>query len=164
MGYKVIDNFLSDADHQAIQNSLLGPGFPWYYNDYKPQEGEVDTPYNYQLTHLFYAENAWRSEMSDLLLPIVEKIKPREFFRIKANLSLATDSIRVGRWHKDFDFECKTAVYYVNTNNGFTRFRDGASVESVANRFVVFDSGDLHVGSTATDQKARCLINFNFVG
>ena len=101
--------------------------------------------------------------MSSLLLPIVERIKPKELYRIKANLTLATDQTYVGRWHKDFDFDCKTAVYYVNTNDGFTRFRNGEVVKSVANRFVVFDSKDLHVGSTATDTKARCLINFNYI-
>ena len=32
--------------------------------------------------------------------------------------------------------EHKTSIYYVNSNNGFTRFKGGGKVKSVANRMV----------------------------
>ena len=33
-----------------------------------------------------------------------------------------------------------TSIFYVNTNNGYTKFEDGSIVESVANRMLIFDS------------------------
>lgn len=162
MGYEVIDNFLSEEDHDKIYNSMLSAEFPWYFNDYPTQPKETDTVYNYQFTHMFYLNNEATSQFVNLLDPIYKKLGINFIHRIKANLSPATPETRVGRWHTDFEIDCKTAVYYVNTNNGFTKFRSGEIVESLANRIVIFDSLDLHVGATATDVKARCLINFNY--
>jgi hypothetical protein len=162
MAHKVIDNFLTVEQHQSIQELMLGDGFPWYFNDYPVLDGEEDTIYNFQFTHLFYFNNERASQFADILNPILEKINPKEIYRIKANLSPSTPETRAGRWHNDFSFKCKTAVYYLNDNNGFTKFRSGEVVSSVANRFVVFDSQDLHLGASSTDVKARCLINFNY--
>ena len=65
--------------------------------------------------------------------------------------------------HVDFDnFLGKTAIFYVNSNNGYTVFENGLKVDSQENRLVVFNSDLLHAGTTCTDQKIRCVINFNF--
>ena len=64
-------------------------------------------------------------------------------------------------YHNDVD-DCITAIYYVNTNNGTTKFKSGKEVESVANRLVIFNSNELHAGSSCTDEHRRCLINFNY--
>lgn len=162
MAYEIIDNFLSDEEYQNISDTLLGERFPWYFNDYPVLDGEIDTVYNYQFTHMFCLNNESTSDYAKLLDPIVEKLGASFVYRIKANLSPSTPTNRLGRWHTDFDIDCKTAVYYVNTNDGFTRFRSGETVPSIANRLVAFDAKDLHVGATATDVKARCLINFNY--
>ena len=55
-----------------------------------------------------------------------------------------------------------TVAFYVNTNNGYTEFQIGAKVKSVANRAAIFDSNLVHGGHTATDQKTRVMINFNY--
>ena len=55
-----------------------------------------------------------------------------------------------------------TAIYYLNTNNGFTKFENGDKVNSVANRIVIFDSNLKHTGTSCTDSYARLLINFNY--
>ena len=49
--YLVIDNFLSEFDHQVIKNTLLGD-FPWYYIDYKVDQHSAllcEEKYNFQL-------------------------------------------------------------------------------------------------------------------
>ena len=55
-----------------------------------------------------------------------------------------------------------TAVFYVNTNNGYTIFESGEKVSSVENRMVIFDSNILHTGTTCTDERVRCVLNFNY--
>ena len=44
-----------------------------------------------------------------------------------------------------------------------TKFENGQVIESKANRAVIFDSPELHTGSTQTDEYARYVINLNWV-
>ena len=54
-----------------------------------------------------------------------------------------------------------TSIFYMNTNNGYTKFEDGTKIESVANRLVSFPSNMKHKGTSCTDEKTRVVINFN---
>ena len=54
------------------------------------------------------------------------------------------------------------AIYYVNSNDGYTEFEDGTRIETIENRLLVFDSSLWHTGSTCTNAKVRCVINFNY--
>ena len=165
MAYEVIDNFLSEEDHAVIESVMLGVNFPWYFNSEIVSDAN-ENKLNYQLVHSFHRDYGWRSEYSDILQPIVDKIAPTAILRVKANLNPSTSEHYYGGFHYDYPedlIKCKTAVYYVNTNNGFTEFASGEKVESVANRWVCFDSDTLHSGVTCTDQKVRCLININYI-
>ena len=51
----------------------------------------------------------------------------------------------------------------MNTNNGYTKFEDGTTVKSEANRMVTFPASMRHLGTTCTDQKIRVVINFNYL-
>ena len=64
----------------------------------------------------------------------------------------------------DVPFDCMTGIYYVNSNDGYTEFKDGTKVESVANRVVAFPCTVPHAGTTCTDASVRTVINFNFHG
>ena len=56
-----------------------------------------------------------------------------------------------------------TAILYVNTNNGYTKFEeDGSIVESVANRYIEFPANTRHFGTSCTDEKIRIVINYNY--
>ena len=55
-----------------------------------------------------------------------------------------------------------TSIFYVNTNNGYTKFEDGTKVESVANRMVTFSTNMKHLGTSCTNEKRRIVINFNY--
>ena len=64
--------------------------------------------------------------------------------------------------HIDTSNVCKTAIFYINTNDGWTEFENGDKVESVENRIVIFDSQTKHTGTTCTNAKVRVLINLNY--
>ena len=59
--------------------------------------------------------------------------------------------------------QCKTCVFYLNTNDGYTMFKDGTKVESVENRLVLFDSQTQHCGTSCTDKRKRVVLNINYV-
>ena len=100
---------------------------------------------------------------------VQQKLGVSRLERIKANLNPKTFFHRKGGFHTDqrslsegVPQHQKTAVFYVNTNNGWTEFKKGGKVKSVANRIVIFDSNLEHTGVTCTDEKRRVVINFNY--
>lgn len=169
MTHKVFDNFISKQDSDYIlalmssePNPLSSDRFPWFFNKTIIDSDEEDHLDNYQFTHLFYNDNSFWSEFSFILQPLIEKINPKSLIRVKANLQPRVTNHVEGGYHRDLPFECKTAVYYVNSNDGYTLFKSGEKVESVQNRFVEFDSQTEHTSVKATDQKFRIVINFNY--
>ena len=165
--YKIYDNFLPEDQHAMINGLMLSNNFPWFYqnsvlgNSYHKTVKPVD---DYVFVHVFYDNNVPNSQLYSILDPLLKKINPLSILRIKANLYPKTDKIIEHDYHTDYDnIKFKTAIYYVNTNNGKTVFKDGLEVESIANRFVVFDTNLFHKSTTCTDQPIRCNINFNYI-
>jgi hypothetical protein len=164
MPYQVIDNFLDDATFSFIQNEIYGPCFPWFQNDHVifPPTDATDK-WSWQLTHMFYYAGVPQTGKFGILEPIIKKLNPAAIVRVKANLVPRGDKIIEHGFHIDIShFKGKTAIYYINSNNGFTVFDDGSKVESLANRMVIFDSNIKHTGTTCTDERNRCVINFNY--
>ena len=86
--------------------------------------------------------------------------------RIKANLNVRTPEIIENKFHTDIIPPTKpftTAIFYVNTNNGYTKFKDGTIVESVANRLVTFPVNKKHSGSTCTNKNVKVVVNLNYM-
>jgi len=160
---EIFDNFIDDLSHKAIEETLLGANFPWYFNNNKVGRKYQDHINNFQFTHAFYSEFSARSSYFSVIEPLLVKLNPSAIVRIKANLVPVTESIISYDLHNDFEFfDGLTAIYYVNSNNGHTFFEDGTIVNSVANRLVVFPANLKHSGTTCTDQKVRSVINFNY--
>ena len=164
MDIEIIDNFLDKEDFENIKNTMLSSDFPWSYNKTKIYENDEQTLDNFQFVHRFYYNYTICSHFFNLLTPIIKKFDPIAIARIKANMTMRTQDILEYEYHKDYNTSTnlKTAVFYLNTNNGYTKFKDGDSVDSIENRMLIFDSQMLHTGTSCTDQRFRSVINFNF--
>lgn len=164
---EVYDNFLNYDDFLQIRNTLISDQFPWYYKcfiDYPPNVQEyVDYSNNFQFTHMFYDKYNSVSNHTQLLVPLIEKINPSALIKIKANLLTRTDSLMKNMFHVDLNLnQSKTAVFYVNSNDGKTIFETGQEIESIENRLIVFNCDMKHTGTTCTNEKVRCVINLNY--
>jgi hypothetical protein len=163
---KVIDNFLDNNDYDLLKEVFMGGNAPWYsgkiLNEEDANKSKLPYDYNHQFVHVFYSDFSPQSNLIQIIEPIIKKIDPVAIARIKANLLTKTDKILEHGYHTDYS-NLTTAIYYVNTNNGYTLFEDGTKIESVANRLVEFDSNLRHTGTTATDEPFRIVINFNYV-
>lgn len=163
MEYKITDNFLSLDEFDQIKSLMMDDSYlPWYFNDYVLSKKE-DKGQAWQFTHTFYDNWRFRSDYVNSLAPLLDKINPKAWLRIKANLGIKSDEVREQGWHTDYNFDCTTAVFYINENNGYTIFEDGTKVESKANRLVEFNSQYKHSGTTHTDTTARVVINLNYI-
>jgi hypothetical protein len=154
---KEINNPIEDNEHNTIKNSLFASNFQWYLSDgiNSVKDG------NKQFCHLFFAEHKIYSNFFDILKPVLNFLKATAIVRIKANLNPKINSIIEHGYHTDFK-DCKTAVYYVNTNNGYTKFKNGFISKSEENKIICFDSNLEHTGTSCTDEDFRCVINFNY--
>lgn len=162
MTHKITDNFLPEEEFKDLKSFFLSSDIEWFYNK-KVAFDEAEANHDFGFTHTFYMNNQWTSSFAPLLDPILDKINPFSIIRIKANLATkAPEHFETG-WHRDFDKECKTAVFYLNTNNGYTLFENDVRVDSIENRFVEFNSLEKHTGVTHTDENVRVLINFNYI-
>lgn len=156
---KVIDNFLPIETFSFLQQMFLSNEFPWYWAEEKVYN--VGSLNNWQLCHTFYEDNVSLSNWN--ITPVIQTLKPNAIHRIKANLDVYTPEIYEYGLHTDVKgFECNTAVYYLNTNDGYTIFEDGAKIESVGNRMVIFPSNIKHAGTSCTNAKRRVVLNLNF--
>jgi len=161
---KVFDNFLSEYDFSNIRQKLMHGSFPWYFNNTKVKDTYPENINNYQFTHLVYDDYVPRSDLWEDLDPIISRLNAQAWVRIKCNLTPRMDDIYVYGMHQDIDnFNGITGVFYVNDNDGYTEFDNGSKIESVANRMVLFDSSLMHSGTSCTNSKVRCAINFNFI-
>lgn len=154
---KIYDNFLDKEVFLKINKKLMGEDFFWNYSNGIDYDNQPDL---FQFCHVFYDYN------NPIIRPVLQKIKfikkDINFLRVKCNLNPKTsEHIQLGEYHNDIK-NVTTAIYYVNTNNGYTSFENGETIKSIENRLVIFDSNIKHVGFSCTDKKIRLVININF--
>lgn len=162
----IIDNFIPEQIFQDIEESFCGENTAWYFFktvDYS-DEDDVEND-KYQFSH-----NIWDPSIGvcspnyDLISSSLNALNCYSVIRIKANLNVKTDiNKQIGSFHTDTLIpNATTAIWYLNTNNGYTLFQSGHKVESIRNRIVIFNSQIKHTGVSCTDEKCRILINFNY--
>ena len=159
---EIIDNFLPTNEFNKIKNFVLDSDFPWQLKCVIPTNPSCSPLENYQLNHTFYIDDLPKSPYFEKLFPLFMTLKPCSIMRVRANCNINTHSIVEHGMHKDYEFDSWAAVYYLNTCNGYTRFKSGEKVDSVANRMLKFKANELHTGSTCTDSLARYVININY--
>ena len=171
MRYNIIDDAMPSDFHDKIWSTMSSHVFPWFYGnttnyqqngdeEFIKQDDDLD---DYHFIHHFYDNDAPCSiYYKDFIAPILSGLDAITPLRVKANLHPRTTSLFQNHWHKDYPVDHRGAVYYLNSNDGFTVFEDGTKVESVANRLLIFDSYELHRSTTCTNAKGRFNINFNF--
>ena len=156
---QIIDNFLPEEEFKSIQSFMMGGQFKWFYSEGRSYEDDG----LFLMVHMFYQPDVGtNSEHINIWNNFMSKIGAKECIMIKANLTFKTPTIQLGPYHHDYD-DKKTAVFYLNTNNGYTEFENGVRVNSVANRVCIFDSNLKHRGTTHSEGGIqRIVVNFNY--
>ena len=137
---QIYDNFLETKLFKHVQKILLGPMFPWVYNDKVIDDYEYikkTKKYNeikqldnvdvvrhqdddtFQFTHLFFRgplQGDWSPETININ-PVLNAIAPRAWTRIKANLGTKDSEHMIGGWHCDLHWpeEGDTRIPYDDT-------------------------------------------------
>tara|TARA_B100000925_G_C21903647_1_gene428263 strand:- start:264 stop:758 length:495 start_codon:yes stop_codon:yes gene_type:complete len=161
----VIDEFIRKESFPQVQDIFLNDkNFHWSWSNVV-DDNTCDEIDNHQFFHMFYYEHSPVSKYWSYILPILRKLDAKAIYSVKANCNVRTQNIVRHGFHVDVptNYDSKTAILYINTNNGYTEFENGERVESVANRLVLFDSELKHTGTTCTDQQRRVVLNLNYI-
>jgi|TARA_B100000035_G_scaffold247014_1_gene215692 hypothetical protein len=156
----VIDNYLPPEVYEHLYDHMVNDDhFMWVWsngvNAYK--DGHK------QFVHTIYNEYKPQSWFFDHLTPIFEKLQATSIIRVKLNLQPQDVENTEQGLHIDNESPtAKTAIIYFGTNNGYTKFADGQTIETVANRAVIFPSSYQHSGATCTDASERIVLNINY--
>jgi len=158
--FKIIDNFINEGDLAVLKSILESNSFPWYFQktSVKGSSNKLDCHFG----HNFYLNDNVSSDHIKWLNPIIEKLKVNSLIRVKANLTMKSDKQLNTTPHLDQMFDCKVALYYLDTNNGPTTINN-KKVDSVQNRIVIFNSDVKHYSTTCSDKQTRITLNFNYV-
>ena len=181
---EIRDDFLPYNIFKKLKEDIVyNSSFPWFLN--KVLDISTEGSYigrtncqdedNRQFCYLFYKTDqdklSTRPHMGRELEKVIPLIQNYEFshnqkyylLHVKANLNVrAPENLEHG-FHRDHPWNGKTSVFYLNDNDGYTKFQNGQVVKSKANRAVIFDSPELHTGSTPTDAYGRYVVNLNWV-
>lgn len=158
MNYKIIDNFLDEGYLNQLKQVMLSDNFNWYY-----QKHMTNTDRAF-MGHIFFWDNQVNSLFYPIILPLLDKLEAHAVHNVRANLVIFDEEVYTSNWHTDVVDKpaCKTAVYYLNTNNGITELYPDIQVESKENRMLIFDSTTQHRMLSSTDTPRRVVINFNY--
>ena len=161
----IYKNFLPKKTFKKIQSELMSDQMPWYFIngvDY------INDGF-FKFTYVFIDEYGinCRENFMNVIKPLLSKLKAKRFYSIKVNLLTKTNKIIEHGYHTDFNsdskkFKGKTALYYINTCNGYTKFKNGKKIKSEENKLIEFNTKIKHKGSSCTDEKIRVAINLNY--
>jgi hypothetical protein len=170
----IIDNYLKQSEYDELSNHIMVQSFSWFFCNEKVIGSDID--YNYHFIHNVVQNGHIDSPVTfEVLKPLLNKLNAKTVFRVKINLTTKTHKLIEYPLHRDINVKdekdieqlrkdnFKVALYYMNTNNGYTYFENDNKVKSVANRLVKFDNITYHSGTTCTNNNKRVVININYV-
>ena len=122
----------------------------------------LNSSHNAQVIHDIYYH------LSDEFNELYKCLNVKKMLLMRANCTVATKTNFRSSYHIDLKKSAylgigKTAILYLNTNNGGTQIKDGGFVQSIANSIAVFDNTTEHAGVWATDKKLRFVLNLNYL-
>jgi hypothetical protein len=159
---KIIDNFLSEEEYLKIKYMMLDDwrNFPWFYTPSVATLNDNDIYF----VHTFQEKQYnLQSPTLNNLTPILKKMNIDDLWRVKGNLFPNQNKFIEHDAHIDYNEPHQAAIYYINTNNGYTKLKDGTKVDSVANRLLLFNGSEYHSSTNCTNDKIRVNINFNYI-
>jgi len=163
---QVIDNFLDYNSFLNIQETFFSHDCKWEWSEVVEKDelmAGVSDLDNCQFVHGLYRGAMPQSRLFECIVPVLDKLNVAAIIKIKANLNQRTSEIIEHGYHTDQRYpHSKTAIFYLNTCDGYTSFENEGIVESVENRIVIFDSNKKHTGTSLTNDPRRIVININY--
>ena len=155
---KVVNNFLHENYFDNLVQEVLKSNF-FYHSSVAGVSAHDD---GFYFTHELFNNFTIRSDLFNLMIPVLNKIKAKALYRAKINLYPKTSKIIEHDQHIDTNFKCKAFILSLNTCNGYTKIGKDTKIPSIENQGIFFEGNKLHNSTTCTDKNIRLNINFNY--
>ena len=161
--HQIIDDVLPSEQFKLLTNIVKELNYK--YVPWVSDKTDKDDNRNYYFLHLLYNHDTPISSSFAYIMNILGKYIPdlRSLIRVKVNLFPWTHEIYEHSKHVDYDFTVKSALISINTCNGYTRLDSDTTVDSIANRMLIFDSSNPHNSTTTSNAKGRFNLNINYL-
>ena len=164
--YELKDNFLEDKEFKIIQDLLMGPELSWSCQEVLAHKNEIVKDgyfiHTFFLNQPEYTRGTY-SNQYNIFEPLLEKMNVDVLIRLRANNYPRTQKMVQHSFHVDYPFPHKTAIFGINTNNGFTMIEKNKKIKSKANRMILLDGETRHCSTTCTDVRSRVNVIINYV-
>ena len=169
LNYGMVDDFLPMDEFQSLQSLLIPSERPeetpvgWTYSPTITSDDKSKDWKYFYLNHTIYINTQVYSPiLYEKMSPILNRLDVKALMRIKCNLYPNSEKVHEHEKHFDYDYSHNSAIFSINTCDGYTKLEDGTKIDSVANRMLLFDGSKPHSSSTTTDQPVRVNININY--
>lgn len=161
---KIDKDFLNKEQFNELKNIITSDSFPWFYQ-YKMTKTKNNNEKSY-FSHIFYKDYSPNSSFYYITENCLKHLNVKSLIGIRANLNLILDKKYFSNWHTDQNFKCKTSLFYINDNNGYTEIKDDndkiIKINCKENTMITFDSYHSHRLVSQTNTEKRIAINFNY--
>ena len=158
--FKEINNFLEKTKIDKIKNIITSSNFAWYYLD---STATIKDKSNFLFTHILYEDEQIKSNFYNLIVePILKKLNKNNITRAKLNFYTKREKQIKTKFHIDRKDNHTVALFSLNTNNGYTDFKNGKKIKSIKNKLVLFPGNLEHRSVNQTDKDYRINLNINF--
>lgn len=158
MSYKIIENFLDKKLFDEFQAILMSTKMYWFF---EPTMIKKDGN-KFYLSHKIYDMTPISTLYNPYIKTVFDKLNCKAPIVARANMYVHRNKKITSSPHIDTGWKNhKTAILYMNTNNGYTALGK-KKIMSKANRMLIFDSGTKHYAASQTDKDRRILININY--
>jgi hypothetical protein len=96
-------------------------------------------------------------------MPLISRLNFNHLLRSKINFYTKKNKFIKTAFHIDSTEKHTVALFSINTNNGFTLFKDGNKIPSIENQMLIFDGKLEHCSVSQTDEKYRININIDII-
>jgi len=157
---KIINDVMDKPDFNAFVEVVKSQDFEWHYHE---NQSHFKTDGEY-FDHSLYNKFEINSHAFNLIRPLLDKLNVKALIQARLNLLIAKENPQFSEFHTDYTYECNSAIFYLNTCNGYTEFFDNkkTKITSQENKVVVFNSQTNHRAVSQTDNKRRIILNLNY--
>lgn len=172
MENKVLDNVFPDKVFESIRDLCFGDDLLWNFSNVvamsdvtrAKRHPDAPLPDDLEYYHVakLYDKHHPLSKHIKYVEPVLDFLKIKALIRVRFIMYPNHGHIIKHTPHRDYTYEHKAALLYLNTCNGSTEFENGDVVESKENRICLHDGSQLHNSTTCTDAKVRALLTVNY--
>ena len=178
MSISTLENFIPDDLVSALEETLCGKEFPWFWRSSTTygEDAEGADHKDFQFVHLVYFNDEAKSNVFDLVVPILIEFEARtgmqiiRLDKIKANLTtqswLTEEELETAKHTDVVEGRGKfiTIVYYVNDSDGDTIIyapdgQEAMRKSPVKGTAVYFPSTEIHRHTPPKEHKRRIVLN-----